>query len=1108
MYNFTLKRFALSVLAFLTYSFSYSQDVAVNEVMSSNVSTLADEDGDFNDWIELYNYSAAPVNLQGYGLTDDPTLPFKWVLPATTINPGQYLLVWASDKNRIVPEQPLHANFKISTGGETIVLTRPDNTIADQAPATALEGNVSIGRQPNGTGSWLFFYTPTPGAANTGQGLTQLLAPPVFSHESGLYTQAFTLTLTNTDPTAVIVYTLDGSEPQLSNVMGTTYNYKNAYKLEPNDPVGPMLFDTYTSNDYIAPINIYDRSAEADQLANKNTRQDPLYVPPVPVRKATVVKARAFVNGVGSKTIAKTYFVWAGGNPYDIPVISMQVQENYLFDYEDGIYTSGIDFDTWRANNPANNQWWRPEWSNYWRSGDLWEYPTHVEFFEGENMNSVVSLNAGFRIHGNNSRGLALKSLRLYARSEYDETDVFEHEFFDQAIPDATVPDNDKFKRLMLRGDGTGGPVAYDVVFNRVMQPVFNGMTRIKPAIHFMNGEFWGITAIRERFDKNHYALNFNLNEDNIVQIDCGGTNCELDEGTNADYQDYIDFRDFINQNSMAVNANYTQVATKLDIQSFIDHMVIEIYAANDSYERQFWKVRQPENQPYGDGKWRMTVQDFEASLKSNINWLEHWSDLTNPANESLLGNLLANPTFKNQFINRFADILNTAFITERFNAIVNQTFDEVAPYLPEDINRFPRATFYQNAQKTNLLNWGTNRPAIQRDQIRAKFGISNNVSITLNVSNTEAGIVKMNTVKIASTTPGVSANPYPWTGVYFNNVPVTVEAIAEPGFVFSHWSGDVSGTDPILTVTPTANMQIVANFSPEALAPEVIYFWMMNSAIANDTPLLSLTSTFSATGSAAAINYNSCLDGYPFTSAHPSWRKASMERRNAPTAINYRPEANNNAPYTAGSMRGIQVKQPFKAGSLENNIVLQFPTTGYENVKLSLAVQSNGAAQTLLADYWNGSVWVNTGLAAPSLAIASGYELKEFDFTGVNMANNNADFKIRLRFDGTDMFADTGLRVDINNIAIEAQAVLSTDNPIKEMALKVYPNPAGNHINVEANAVIDRIIIYSMVGQTVGQYAPQAMGYQVNLEQLPAGMYLLKVVSGDSEKTSRIIKK
>ncbi|MCR5862830.1 CotH kinase family protein [Flavobacterium sp. J372] len=1104
----TLQKILFSLLFIFSLQDIYAQ-VAVNEIMSSNTSTLADEDGSYEDWVELYNYGTTPIDLTGYGLTDTPAAPFKWVFPAVTMQPGSYLVVWASDKNKVVPGQPLHTNWKISTGGETIVLTQPDGTVADQAPATALEENVSIGRQPNGTGSWLFFYTSTPGTPNTGSGLTELLTPPVFSHNSGYYNTGFNLVLTHSNPSAIIVYTTDGSQPVLNNTMGTLYTYKNAYKLEPTDSEGPLLSDSYNSNTYFQPIGIADRSAEPDQLANKNTRQHPLYTPPTPVRKATVVRARVYVDGVPSKIISKTYFVWPT-NPYQLPVISLQIQENYMFDYNDGIYTSGIDFDNWRAANPNNNQWYRPDWNNYWRSGDTWEYPVHFEYFEPNSgsLNSAINMNAGWRIHGNNSRALGIKSLRLYARGEYDSQDQFEHDFFDEQIPDAPVPDNDEFKRLMLRGDGTGGPVAYDVVFTRAMQPVFNGVTRIKPAIHFINGEFWGLTAVRDRLDKHHYVKNFNLQEDNIVQIDCGGTNCDLSEGTNADYTDYIAMRDFIRNNSMATDANFDQAAAKLDMISFTDHMVMEIYAANDSYERTFWKVRTPENAGYGDGKYRLTVQDFEASLKDNINWLERWANLTNPANESYLGHLLANNGYKTYFINRFADILNTAFTTARFNSIVNQTFDEVAPYLPEDIHRFPRLTFYQNSQKTNLLNWGTNRPAIQRDQIRNQFGISSNVNLTINVSDTETGIVKINTIKIEDTTPGVPANPYPWTGIYFNGIPVTLEAIAKPGFVFSHWSGDVSGNNPELTVTPVGNMQITANFAPLGNEPGVVYFWWMSNAITNDIPLTSVDATFEDNGLNAVLHYTSCIAGYPLSSNDPLYHKGSMERRNAPTAVNYRPEANNDAPYVASQMKGIQIRQPFKVGTLENTVVLQAPTTDLQDIKLTLAVESDGAAQTLIADYWNGTEWVNTGLANASQSIPTTYEVKTFDFTGIAAANNNPDFKIRLRFDGTDMFADAGKRVHFNNIAIEAKAVLSAPRFEREISVKVYPNPTDSNVTIDASVPMDKIVIYNIFGQLVQQYTPVTAQQKINLEQLPAGIYFAKVTSGKSEITSKIIKK
>ena len=77
-----------------------AQTVRINEIMASNSTTLADKDGDFPDWIELYNYGTEAVKLQSWALTDDINVPNKWVFPDTTLQANQYLIVFASSKNK------------------------------------------------------------------------------------------------------------------------------------------------------------------------------------------------------------------------------------------------------------------------------------------------------------------------------------------------------------------------------------------------------------------------------------------------------------------------------------------------------------------------------------------------------------------------------------------------------------------------------------------------------------------------------------------------------------------------------------------------------------------------------------------------------------------------------------------------------------------------------------------------------------------------------------------------------------------------------------------------------------------------------------------------
>jgi hypothetical protein len=104
--------------------------VRITEFMAGNTHTLADEDGDYSDWIELQNTSITNVNLVNWALSDNPGNPGKWLFPATNIPAGGFMVVFASGKNRRVPGAPLHANFKLSAAGESLALSRPDLSIA------------------------------------------------------------------------------------------------------------------------------------------------------------------------------------------------------------------------------------------------------------------------------------------------------------------------------------------------------------------------------------------------------------------------------------------------------------------------------------------------------------------------------------------------------------------------------------------------------------------------------------------------------------------------------------------------------------------------------------------------------------------------------------------------------------------------------------------------------------------------------------------------------------------------------------------------------------------------------------------------------------------
>jgi len=142
-----------------------SEDLVINEFMASNDFFMADQDGEFDDWIELYNNGSEPINLEGYSLSDDPVSSTKWTFPAGwTIEPNGYIIVWADNDE---DQEGLHANFKLAGGGEIVLLSNPAGDLIDEISYLDQQDDISYGRFPNGVGEFQVM-DPTFAAENSG----------------------------------------------------------------------------------------------------------------------------------------------------------------------------------------------------------------------------------------------------------------------------------------------------------------------------------------------------------------------------------------------------------------------------------------------------------------------------------------------------------------------------------------------------------------------------------------------------------------------------------------------------------------------------------------------------------------------------------------------------------------------------------------------------------------------------------------------------------------------------------------------------------------------------------------------------------------------------
>jgi hypothetical protein len=194
---------------------------------------------------------------------------------------------------------------------------------------------------------------------------------------------------------------------------------------------------------------------------------------------------------------------------------------------------------------------------------------------------------------------------------------------------------------------------------------------------------------------------------------------------------------------------------------------------------------------------------------------------------------LLANPDFKNTFLNTAADLLNSHFAAKQAVALVDAMEAELLPGMTEHIRRWRAngGTVTQWRERVRVVRtFAQQRTAQVRSHFRSSFALAGTAQVTLNVSDPAAGTIRLNRLLIDTNLAGANAlAPYPWTGTYFKGIPITLEARPSPGFRFAQWTGTAgSVTTPELSITPSANVSIVAEFV--SLSPEITRVSLLTS--------------------------------------------------------------------------------------------------------------------------------------------------------------------------------------------------------------------------------------------------------------------------------------
>lgn len=787
---------AAAWLAGVVYLYHAAADevhVVINEACSSNFSVIQDENGNYADYVELYNPSAEPVSLTDMYLSDDNSEPQKHALDGIVVPAGEYVLIWLDKSGGV---DAYHAPFGLSGRGETLYLSDASGRALDSVAVPALTYNTSYGRTGDKKTEWARM-TPTAGYSNDGAQILKAeeLAKPVFSAESGFYSQAFEVSI-EAPKGAVIYYTLDGSDPTIESFV-----YEH-----------PLLIGDASRQE-----NLY---AARTDLSPRNR-----YTPPFPVDKATVVRAIAYdpQRDVISKIETKSYFVaFDQKTEYaDYPVISLVTDPDNLFDSDTGIYTNGaaledymekggmVDgelLDNFTSLEGGNHFLY--EASNAFHSGKEWEREASITYFDSLH-EYCFTQNVGIRISGQSTRGAIQKSFNVFGREIYDENKVFPYQIFPGM----------SYSTLKLRNGGSDN--AQSKLMDAFLQSLAVGravsVQAAVPCVVFLNGEYWGVYNIRERYKEEYVSGHFGVAQDNVWLIDSGAAEVG-GEQAQAAYQQLIDF---VSQNDMAEGENYAAACALLDVQSLIDFYCINLYIDNTDLgfgqNMALWRSAVPEESAFGDCRWRWMIFDVDGSLNAwDSNTFvnsEEWNEEFDLMDEELMKGLMKNGQFRQQFCLTFMDIANTNFEYERVHESLQEWKERYQEQVVKSHRRFFRADYGQEDFEQYIEEFDgffKERFPFITACLAEEMGLSGSLErVTVRRSLPEGGTVMINTAVMGEGTE--------WTGQYFTDYPITVTAIPAEGYRFVGWSGDRKGQDAQLQVEiPEGGVTLTAEFEKE----------------------------------------------------------------------------------------------------------------------------------------------------------------------------------------------------------------------------------------------------------------------------------------------------
>ncbi|MEP7195329.1 MAG: lamin tail domain-containing protein [Saprospiraceae bacterium] len=444
----------------------------------------------------------------------------------------------------------------------------------------------------------------------------------------------------------------------------------------------------------------------------------------------------------------------------------------------------------------------------------------HVQYFD-KNRSLVFQDNASFTPVGNYSLDFGQKSIQFVFDEDYGAKT--------EQIPNIFNLDKPKIKtihgfRVRNMDDDASSTRMRDLIANRMGILTESGSAAYQNVAVYINGVYWGHYAAREMLDKNFMNDNYNANPDsvNIVKTSYSiKPDYYPEEGST---ESFFNLTNLIINSDLSDSLNYLKVLDQIDVENWVDYFANEIYNNNqDWYPSVYFNNIRLGNATDPDINWKFVLWDMGISQGNGTGVNEDLltTCLEYPTTPNLYTNmmksLLRNNKFKNYFINRFADLLNETWMTNRIQKMIDDNAKEIESEIrPHNVRWGSVDSSSWRNNISGLKQFHSLRPAYQRSHILNYFKLKKQVDITLDALPKGSGVIKISTI---------IPDKLPWTGIYFNGNPVKITAISNPGYYFSHWSSNeilLDTTSQTLRVDVSKNSNFIAHFSGSKVFAEI----------------------------------------------------------------------------------------------------------------------------------------------------------------------------------------------------------------------------------------------------------------------------------------------